>query len=38
LTDDPSADISNMRSITHVMKGGLLRPVNEPFENVVNKK
>ncbi len=31
LDQDPSADISNMRSITHVMRGGLLRPVNKPF-------
>ncbi|MEO9870731.1 amidohydrolase family protein [Ekhidna sp.] len=31
LKEDPSTDISNMRSITHVMRGGLLRPVNEPF-------
>lgn len=38
LRDDPSTDISNMRTITHVMKGGMLRPVNEPFERVVNKK
>lgn len=38
LTNDPSTDISNMRSITHVMRGGLLRPVNEPFEKVANKK
>ena len=28
LNRDPSFDISNMRSITHVMRGGLLRPVN----------
>jgi len=32
LDRDPSKDISNMRSITHVMRGGLLRPVNEPFQ------
>jgi len=36
LSDDPSTDISNMRTITHVMKGGLLRPVNKPFEKVVH--
>ena len=28
---DPSKDISNFRSITHVMRGGLLRPVNKKF-------
>lgn len=38
LNADPSENISNMRSITHVMRGGLLRPVNEPFERVINKK
>ncbi|MBZ9628820.1 amidohydrolase family protein [Psychroflexus sp. CAK1W] len=32
LEKDPSEDISNIRSITHVMRGGLLRPVNEKFE------
>jgi imidazolonepropionase-like amidohydrolase len=32
LEKDPSADISNVRSITHVMRGGLLRPVNEPLK------
>lgn len=32
LEKDPSLDISNMRSITHVMRGGLLRPVNKKFE------
>lgn len=26
---DPSADISNMRTLTHVMRGGVLRPVTE---------
>ncbi|MBZ9628818.1 amidohydrolase family protein [Psychroflexus sp. CAK1W] len=31
LEKDPSEDISNIRSITHVMRGGLLRPVNEKF-------
>jgi imidazolonepropionase-like amidohydrolase len=30
---DPSADIANMRSITHVMRGGLLREVNQAFDN-----
>lgn len=29
---DPSVDVTNFRSITHVMRGGLLRPVNVPFE------
>jgi imidazolonepropionase-like amidohydrolase len=33
LEKDPSVDASNFRSITHVMRGGLLRPVNVPFEN-----
>jgi len=32
LERDPGSDISNMRSITHVMRGGLLRPVDQPFE------
>lgn len=32
LTQDPSADIANIKSITHVMRGGLLRPVNKAFE------
>ncbi|WP_175574461.1 amidohydrolase family protein [Algoriphagus marinus] len=32
LDKDPSVDASNFRSITHVMRGGLLRPVNVPFE------
>lgn len=32
LDKDPSEDISNMRSITHVMRGGFLRPVNEKFD------
>ena len=27
----PAEDIANMRSITHVMRGGLLRPVDVPF-------
>lgn len=30
---DPSGDIANMRSITHVMRGGLLREVNQAFGN-----
>lgn len=38
LSDDPSTDISNMRTITHVMKGGMLRPVNQPLVKVINKK
>jgi imidazolonepropionase-like amidohydrolase len=37
LDKDPSKDITNMRSISHVMRGGLLRPVNEPFKNTANK-
>ncbi|MEJ2585551.1 MAG: amidohydrolase family protein [Robiginitalea sp.] len=32
LQEDPATDISNMRSITHVMRGGLLRPVDQPFD------
>ena len=32
LEKDPSADVNNFRSITHVMRGGLLRPINIPFE------
>lgn len=32
LDQDPSKDIANMKSITHVMRGGLLRLVNKPFE------
>ena len=35
LDSDPSKDIANMRSITHVMKGGLLREVAKPFEKTV---
>lgn len=31
LEKDPSADASNFRSITHVMRGGVLRSVNEAF-------
>jgi imidazolonepropionase-like amidohydrolase len=29
---DPSADISNLRTLTHVMRGGVLRPVNLAFD------
>ena len=36
LDNDPSQDIVNMRSISHVMRGGLLRSVKEPFENTAN--
>lgn len=32
LDQNPSADIANVKSITHVMRGGLLRPVNKAFE------
>jgi imidazolonepropionase-like amidohydrolase len=32
LEKDPSVDVANFRSITHVMRGGLLRLVNLPFE------
>ena len=38
LDDDPSKEITNMRSISHVMRAGLLRPVNEPFTNTANIK
>ncbi len=31
LNEDPGIDIFNMRTITHVMRGGFLRPVNEKF-------
>lgn len=34
LEKDPSADIANMRSVTQVMRGGLLRPVNQPFNSI----
>ncbi|NNK30936.1 MAG: amidohydrolase family protein [Flavobacteriaceae bacterium] len=33
LEKDPAIDISHMRSITHVMRAGLLRQVNTPFKN-----
>ncbi|BFP43452.1 amidohydrolase family protein [Flavobacteriaceae bacterium GF1] len=33
LDKDPSRSISNMRSISHVMRGGKLRPVNKSFGN-----
>ena len=32
LDNDPEQDITNMRSITHVMRGGLLRAVDQAFE------
>ena len=32
LVKDPTEDIENMRSISHVMRGGLLRSVNKPFD------
>jgi imidazolonepropionase-like amidohydrolase len=38
LAKNPATDISNMRSITHVMRGGFLRPVNEAFETKVNRR
>lgn len=38
LEKDPSENINNMSSISHVMRSGLLRPVNEPFENMANNK
>ncbi|UCD61523.1 MAG: amidohydrolase family protein [Flavobacteriaceae bacterium] len=38
LEKDPSQTIENMRSISHVMRSGLMRPVMEPFENTPDKK
>lgn len=38
LEGDPSKDIANMRSISHVMRGGLLREVKQAFENTANHK
>jgi len=32
LEKDPSADASHFRSITHVMRAGLLRRVDVPFD------
>lgn len=32
LDQDPSKDITHMKSITHVMRGGLIRPVDKAFE------
>lgn len=32
LEKDPSLDVANFRSITQVMRGGMLRPVNVPFD------
>jgi imidazolonepropionase-like amidohydrolase len=29
---DPAADIGNLRSLTHVMRAGILRPVTEDFK------
>lgn len=31
---DPAADIANLRSLTHVMRGGVLRPVTEDFAEI----
>jgi imidazolonepropionase-like amidohydrolase len=36
LERDPSADISNLRSLTHVMRSGILREVNEAFSNTID--
>jgi len=33
LEKDPAEDIRHMRSITHVMRGGLLRPVDQAFND-----
>ena len=38
LEKDPSQTIENMRSISHFMRGGLMRPVIEAFENTHDKK
>lgn len=38
LEKDPSQTIENMRSISHVMRSGLMRPVIEGFENTPDKK
>jgi imidazolonepropionase-like amidohydrolase len=35
LEKDPSGHIANLRSITHVMRGGLMRPVDQPFDEGV---
>jgi len=31
---DPATDIANLRSLTHVMRGGVLRPVTEDFADI----
>ncbi len=36
LEQDPTQDIAHMRSITHVMRGGRLRLVNQPFATTTN--
>lgn len=33
MDEDPSANISNLRSLTHVMRGGVLRQVNLPLDS-----
>tara|TARA_R110000744_G_scaffold256465_1_gene371933 strand:+ start:198 stop:1571 length:1374 start_codon:yes stop_codon:yes gene_type:complete len=38
MDEDPLKDITNMRSISHVMRGGLLRKVNEPFTKEPNNE
>ena len=38
LQKDPSQTIDNMRSISHFMRSGLMRPVIQAFENASNKK
>lgn len=37
LEKDPSQTIDNMRSISHFMRSGLMRPVVDAFENTSNK-
>ncbi len=34
---DPAADIGNLRSLTHVMRGGILRSVTEEFTKVAHE-
>ena len=38
MDEDPLKDIANMRSISHVVRGGLLRKVSEPFTKEPNNE
>ena len=38
LEKDPTEDIAHMRSVTHVMRAGLLRPVNVPFSKTAKQE